>query len=139
MAEQQEFKDIEAIRAYFSKDQFATSCLGARVDSFDWDTNTAVVSMDLDERHQNAQGFVMGGVFFALADFALAIACNVSKTPSCSVSSSIQYMSRAKGARLIATARPDRDGHTMGYYTIDISDELGTPVARMIATAVHAR
>ena len=33
--------------------------------------------------------------------------------------------------RLIATADVDREGHTLGFYTAVVTDELGTLVAKM--------
>ncbi len=133
----QEFRDIEEIRAYFARDEMATKCLGAHVDAVDPATHEAVVSMTIDDRHHNGHGFVMGGVIFSLADFALAVCSNVGQEPTASVSSAIQYMSRARGARLIATARADKSGRTLGFYTVDVTDELGTHVARMTATCMR--
>lgn len=130
----QEFKDIEEIRAYFAEDQMATKCLGAYIDSYDWETGEVVVSMTVDDRHHNGHGFVMGGVFFTLADFALAICCNVNQERTASVASSINYMDRARGEKLIAKANADRSGRSMGFYTVDVYDELGTHIARVIST-----
>ena len=79
-------------------------------------------------------GNVMGGAIYTLADFALAVACNVSEKPTVSVSSTIEYLSTAKGSRLIATADANKSGRALGFYTIDVTDELQTPVARMVAT-----
>ena len=120
---------IEQIRAFFERDQFAHKCLGAVVDSYDPQTGAATVSMTIDDRHHNAQGFVMGGVLFSLSDFALAVATNMGQEASSSVSSAIQFMRRAKGERLIATA--------LTFFTIDVEDELGTHVCRMTATCMR--
>ena len=124
-----DFDSMELMREYFADDEFATKCLGATLDSFDYETGTATVSMTIDDRHHNAQGFVMGGVFFALADFALAVATNVS--------SAIQFMRRAKGERLIAKAYPDKLGRALTFFTVDVEDELGTHIARMTATCMR--
>ena len=131
------FTSIEEIREFFADDQFARKCLGATIDDFDFETSTATVSMTLDDRHHNAQGFVMGGVFFSLADYALAIACNVNQPPSASVASTIEHMRRARGSKLVAVASPDRTGKTLGFFTIDVFDELGTHVARMTSTIMR--
>ena len=130
-----DFKSIDIMREYFAGDEFATKCLGARIDSFE--PGRAVVSMDLDDRHHNAQGFVMGGVPFSLADFALAVCSNVDQPPSASVVNTIEYLRRAKGQRLIATCVADKAGRTLGFYTIDVHDELGTHVAKMTATVMR--
>ena len=132
-----EFDSAEVMREYFAHDEFATKCLGAHLDCFDESTGEATVSMTIDDRHHNAQGFVMGGVLFSLADFALAVATNVSQDPTASVSSAIQFMRRAKGDRLIATAHPDKLGRAMTYFTVDVHDGLGNHVARMTATCMR--
>ncbi len=92
-----DFDNIEDIRAYFADDEFARKCLGATIDDYDFETGIATVSMEIDDRHHNAQGFVMGGVFFSLADYALAVASNVNQSPSASTNSSIAHMRRVKG------------------------------------------
>ena len=68
---------------------------------------------------------------FTLADFAIAVASNLGRVPTFSVSCNIEFLSVAKGHRLIATADVDREGHTLGFYTAVVTDELGTLVAKM--------
>ncbi len=46
-------------------------------------------------------------------------------------------MKSCKGSRLIAVARPDRNGRRLGFYTVDVFDDLGTHCARMTATVMH--
>lgn len=127
--------DIEQLRAYFADDEFATKCLGAQVDSYE--PGRGVVSMTLDDRHHNAQGFVMGGVIMALCDFALAVVSNSNQTPGCSVNHSCDIMRRVKGERLIGTAVCTKEGRSLCFYEINIHDELGTHVARMNATVMR--
>ena len=127
---------MDDIRAFFAKDEFATKCLGATVDDYDFETGTATVSMKIDDRHHNAQGFVMGGVFFTLADFALAVACNVNRPPCSSVNSSISFMRRVKGDVLKAVAYPDKLGRNLSFFTIDLFDETDRLVARVGATVM---
>lgn len=54
----------------------------------------AVCEMVLDDKHRNAQGGVMGGAIFTLADFCLAVACNVDEQPAVSVSNTIEFQRR---------------------------------------------
>ena len=75
----QTMETLDQIREFFSNDRFASNCLGARIDSFDFETFEATVSMDVEERHLNGHDIVMGGVYFTLADFALAISSNVNQ------------------------------------------------------------
>lgn len=127
--------DIEAIREYFVGDQFATKCLGARIESYE--PNKGVVSMKLDDRHHNAQGFVMGGVIMSLCDFALAVASNSSEEPCCSINHNCEMLRRAKGEYLIGTACSTKEGRNLCFYDINVHDELGTHVAHMNATIMR--
>lgn len=132
-----DFKNIDEIRAYFADDEFANKCLGARIDDYDFETGVATASMTIDDRHHNAQGFVMGGVFFSLADYALAVSSNVNQPPSASTNASMAHMRRAKGSTLTAVASPDKLGRNLAFFTVDIFDEPGNLVARMSATVMR--
>ena len=57
----------------FMKDRFATEN-GAVIEEVD--DHYAKCSLKIEDRHRNAMGAVMGGVYFTLADFALAVASN---------------------------------------------------------------
>ena len=123
---------LEELRAFFAMDLWATDACGCRI--LEASRGHAVCEFDITPTHKNARGAVMGGAIFTLADFALAIASNVGEEPSVSVANTIEFMSAAKGERLIARAEADKSGRALGFYTIDVADELGTPVARMTAT-----
>lgn len=123
---------LEGLQAFFAKDLWATDACGCRI--LEAARGHAVCEFDITPLHKNARGAVMGGAIFTLADFALAIASNVGEEPSVSVSNTIEYLGVAKGKRLIACAEADKSGRSLGFYTIDVTDELGTPVARMTAT-----
>lgn len=123
---------LEEVRVCFAGDLFATEACGCRV--LEASRGHAVCEFDVTDVHRNAQGGVMGGAIFTLADFALAVACNVGEAPTVSVSNSIEFMSGCRGSRLVARAEADKSGRSLGFYTVDVSDELGTPVARMTAT-----
>ena len=117
---------IEEVRTLFANDRFATEACGCRV--LEASRGHAVCEFD------NAQGNVMGGAIFTLADFALAIACNIGEQPTVAVSNTIDYMNMAKGKKLIATCEVDKSGRSLGFYTVTVTDELGTAVAKMNAT-----
>lgn len=122
---------LEEVIEVFSGDKFATEACGCRV--VEASRGHAVCELDIEGKHLNAQGGVMGGAIFTLADFALAIGCNVGENPTVSVSNSIEYMTGAKGKKLIATCLSDKSGRTLGFYTVSVEDELGTKVAKMTA------
>ena len=47
----------------------------------------------------------------------------------------IRFFSPAKGEKLIATGSANKAGRTVGFYTVDITDDLGTNVAQFVCTA----
>ncbi|MBR1562760.1 MAG: PaaI family thioesterase [Ruminococcus sp.] len=118
--------NIEQVREFFSKDRFATEN-GAVIDEVREDY--ARVSLTIDERHKNAVGGVMGGVYFMLADFAFAVATNWQKPGTVSLSSDISFLSTPKGKRLIAETELIRKGRTTCCYNVMVRDDLGKPIA----------
>ena len=120
------------IEAYFNKDTFATEAAGCRI--VDAAPGSAVCEMELKPVHYNAMQNVMGGAIFTLADFALAVACNIGEHPTVSVTSTIEYLSTSKGTKLIAKAHVDRSGRTLGFYTVDVFDDAGVHIARVMST-----
>lgn len=133
----QQMDTLDQIREFFSHDRFASQCLEASVDNFDYETFEATVSMSIKDSHLNGHDIVMGGVYFTLADFALAVSCNVNQEPTTSINASINTMKACKGSKLIAIARPDRAGRRLGFYTVDVFDDLETHCARMVATVIR--
>ena len=102
------FSTIDEARAYFEGDRFAIEN-GVTLDAMgdDW----ARCSMPITPRHMNANGGVMGGAIFTLADFAAAVASNNVYCPTVTQQVSVNLLSNSRGSRLIATARCRRDGH----------------------------
>ena len=127
-----EHTPLDQIRAFFADDRFAYEACGCRI--VEASRGHAVTEFVVTARHRNAMGAVMGGAIFTLADYALAVACNMGEKPTVSVSNTIEFLSGARGDRLIATCDADKSGRSLGFYTVDVRDELGTHVARMSAT-----
>ena len=123
---------LEEIEAVFANDRFATEAAACRVVS--GEHGRAVCSMELADVHRNAMGNVMGGAIFTLADFALAICCNIGEEPTVSVDSSISFFRSTQGAALTATAVCDKPGRHLGFYTVTVEDDLGKQIAKMTAT-----
>lgn len=127
---------VEELEAFFTGDKFATQAAGCRI--IEGRRGHAVCEMELvRDVHYNAMGGVMGGAIFTLADFALAIACNIGEEPTVSVSNTIEFMNAAKGSKLIATCDADKSGRRLGFYTVDITDDTGRAVAKMCATCAR--
>ena len=123
---------IEEVRKLFGNDRFATEACGCRV--LEASRGHAVCAFDIAPIHLNAMGNVMGGAIFTLADFALAIACNMGEEPTVAVNNTIEYLNSTKGSTLIATCDADKSGRNLGCYTVEVKDDLDTPVAKMTAT-----
>ena len=124
-------KPSEKTIQMFMKDKFATDN-GAVIEEVD--DHYAKCSLRIEDRHRNAMGAVMGGVYFTLADFALAVASNWQKMENVSLNSEITYLTAAKGERLTAEAVCVKSGRTTGYYRIDVRDDLGNLTAAVTAT-----
>ena len=120
----------------FENDRFATEN-GAVIEEVD--DHYAKCSLVLGKRHRNAMGAVMGGVYFTLADFALAVASNWQEMGYVSLNSEITYLTPAKGEKLIAEAVCVKNGKTTGYYRIDVKDEFGNLAASATATTYRVR
>ena len=126
-----DFKTIEGARAYFSADRFATEN-GMTLDELD--DNHAVCSLVLSSRHKNAYGGVMGGAIFTLADFAFAALSNSREKVTVAQQVSINYLSAAKGERLVARASFRKDGRSSCVVNVDVTDDTGRDIAQFVGT-----
>ncbi|WP_232466253.1 MULTISPECIES: hydroxyphenylacetyl-CoA thioesterase PaaI [unclassified Diaminobutyricimonas] len=92
----------------------------------------AVVSMVVREDMTNGFEITHGGLVFALADTAFAIACNEDEKVTVAVGADITFMkSTTVGQRLTATAmRRALSGRT-GLYDVRVTDETGEVVAEV--------
>lgn len=125
------FANVEEAREFFSSDRFAVEN-GMYIDELG--EGWCRCSFDISERQTNANGKVMGGAIFTLADFAVAVAsCNL-HWPTVSQQANITFLKPAKGSRLSAMAKCRKDGRTICVYTVDVTDELGTDVAQLSLT-----
>ena len=124
-------KPTEETVKLFQNDRFATDN-GAVIEEVD--DHYAKCSLTVEDRHRNAMGAVMGGVYFTLADFALAVASNWQEMGSVSLNSEITYLTAAKGEKLTAEAVCVKKGRTTSYYRIDVKDSSGNLTAAVTAT-----
>ncbi len=123
-------EDLARVREYFKDDAYATHVTGIEITEVA--KRYAKVELDLDDRHRNAMGAVMGGVYFTMSDFAFAIASNFDSDPCVTLGSHITYLTPAKGQHLIAKAKCRKDGRRTCCYEVLIWDELDTEVATVI-------
>lgn len=123
---------LEEVQEAFSADKFATEACKCKV--LVAEKGHSICEFTIEDCHRNGFGAVMGGAIFTLADFALAIACNIGEAPTVSISNTIEYLNSSKGSKLIAECTVDKSGRRVGYYTVDVRDDLGKDIARMVAT-----
>lgn len=127
-----ETNSLEEIQAYFAQDKFAAQ---ARCSIVEARANHVICEMPITPDHLNANGTVMGGAMFTLADFTMAVISNLDNKPTVAIDCTIRFFSPAKGEKLIATGSTNKGGRSVGFYTVDIDDDLGTKVAQFVCTA----
>ena len=126
------FNSIDVARAYFENDRFAVEN-GMTIDAMG--DGWATCGFDITPSHRNANGGVMGGAIFTLADFAGAVAANNVHRPTVLQQMSGNFLSATRGARLSATARCLKDGRTTCVYNIEVTDDQGRQIAQFVATS----
>ncbi len=128
--------DLERAKEFFAADRYATEATGIEIVAVQ--KGYAKCKLVTSGIHHNAVGHVMGGVLFTLADFTFAVATNFdAATPTVTTSSTISYLTVAKGTVLYAESRVLRDGKRTCFYQIDVTDEDGTLVAAVTITGTH--
>ena len=125
------FHSLEDAKAFFVKDRFATENYMALESLTD---DGAVCTMEITNRHMNAEGHLMGGAILALADFTFAAASNNAHRPSVAQQVSLNFLNASKGKKLISTAVCVKSGRTSCVYRIEIKDDLGKDIAQAMFT-----
>lgn len=125
------FTSIEEARKYFEGDRFATEN-SMTLDELD--SSGATTSLALSSRHKNANGGVMGGAIFTLADFAFAALVNNIHRPTVAQQVSINYLAAPKGSKLFARATCLKSGRTSIVATVTVTDDTGRDIALFTGT-----
>ncbi len=122
--------DAEAaagIRPMMQRDR-ASAALGMRVDRDE--PGLAVVSMRVRDDMLNGFGITHGGLVFALADTAFAIACNEDERVTVAAGADIAFLkSTHLGQLLSATAVRRAVSGRSGLYDVTVTDETGDVIA----------
>ena len=126
---------LDEAREFFSGDVYATEVTGVKIDAVA--PMYAKCSLELNPKHYNAVGQVMGGVLFTLADFAFAVAANNSGPLTVTSVSQISFLSAVRGNKLIAETRLIKDGKRSCYFGIDITDDTGILVSTVSSNGMH--
>ena len=125
------FSSLQDARAYFSRDYFA---MDNKMTLEALTEDGAVCAMQVTERHQNAEGGLMGGAILALADFTFAAAANNAHHPTVAQQVSLNFLNASKGKKLVAAASCLKSGRTSCVYVIRIKDDLGRDIAQAMFT-----
>lgn len=126
------FESLDEAREFFKGDKFALTN-GMTIDEIGEDY--AICSMTVGENHLNANGTVMGGVYFTLADFAFAVSVNNVHKITVGMDSNITFLVPAKGNKLIAESRVLRTGKTTTFCEVKVKDGLDRLCAVFTGTA----
>lgn len=116
----------------FKNDLYATETTGIKIE--DVKNHYAKCSLNIEKKHLNAGGNVMGGAIFTLADFTFAIAANTEIFPTVSISSNINFINSLKGKSLIAEAKCIKSGKSTCHFTVEVKDDIGTDIANVSIT-----
>lgn len=129
---------LDEVKKFFSNDKYATETTGIEI--LEAGGGKSKIHLKLDQRHKNALGFVMGAVYFTMADFAFAVASNSDESNAyhaVTLSSTINMVNSAKSGDLFAEAVPIKDGRSTCFYQIDIYEIINDkkrPVATVQTT-----
>lgn len=124
--------DFAYTKEVFQNDIFATQTTGIKIVVID--DNYAKCELQIEKRHLNAMGVVMGGAIFTLADFTFAVASNSSELSTVSLSSQISYVNAAKCNKLVAEAKCVKQGRSACFYNVEVKDENGNLIATVSTT-----
>lgn len=125
------FSNIEEAREYFKGDKYAM-ITGVELEEFT--EEYSVASVTINDIHKNANGGVMGGAIFTLADFAFAVLSNQIHMPTVAQQVSINYLGAPKGNKLIAKAVCKKNGKSTTIINVDVTDDTGRDIAQFIGS-----
>ena len=126
------FKDAaDATEKFFRHDYFAADN-NMKIDLLD--DETCVCSMELDDRHKNATGHVMGGVIFTIADLAFAASANNIHNVTVTQQVSLNFLNGSRGSKLFAKTKIIKNGRMSCVINVDVTDDSGKLVAQYVGT-----
>lgn len=125
------FTSVQEAIEYFKNDKFAYNS-GMVLE--DLGEDFSLCSMELGEGHLNANGGIMGGVMFTLADLAFAALSNNIHRPTVAQQVSINYLAAPKGKTLKARAELIKSGRSSTIIQVKVTDETGREIALFTGT-----
>lgn len=127
--------DLEEAKDFFIKDRYAMVTTG--IDILEVGPKYAKCILNIDDRHPNVVGTVMGGAIFTLADFTYAVASNFKQGHAVSVNSSINFFRPGTGKYLTAESELVKDGKTIINYNVHVKDDQERLVAVVNITGMR--
>lgn len=116
----------QVVQGMLARDAFST-WMG--VELLECGVGVARLQMAVRPDMVNGFGVCHGGVTFALADSALAFACNSGEYVTVSIANSIRYPAPCRvGDRLTASARAVSTTARLGFYHVTVTTQDGTTV-----------
>ena len=125
------FSDTEEAARYFKGDKYAM-ITGVKLEELTDDHSVA--SLMLSDIHRNANGGIMGGAIFTLADFAFAVLSNNIHMPTVAQQVSVNYLGAPKGEKLFARAVCKKDGGRTTVINVDVTDDTGRDIAQFVGS-----
>ena len=123
-------KTLKQVRNQMYGDLYATEATGATIEEID-EAGRVHARLEIEPRHYNSAGRVMGGAIFTLADFAFASTIYANDMFSTAISCDIEYLSAGRGSCLTATGYIDKAGRSVIFGGADVYDETGKMIARL--------
>ena len=120
--------ELERTREFFKNDRFATENGMYIVDIGE---HYAKIGLKITDRHRNAVGGVMGGVYATIADFACAVAACRAGDPFVTADCRVECINAFRGTEIFAETKCVKSGRNLAYYDVDVTEDTG----RLIATA----
>ena len=128
---------LEEAKEFFSEDKYAVVTSGIEI--LEPGIGHSKVMMKIDGRHKNALGYVMGGAYFTIADFAFAVATNDKQNTTVTTTSTISYLKPCMTQIMYCEAKLIKDGKTTCFYLMEICDEDGKLCATVNTCGNHIK
>lgn len=123
---------LERAREFFRNDHYATDATGIIIEKAE--DGYSEISLEIDARHKNGIGQVMGAVYSTMVDFSFAIASNFDRPMTVTLQSSITFMNACRGSILYASCRRNNEGGRTCFYDVRVSDNKGTEIVQATVT-----
>lgn len=127
--------ELDEAKDFFIKDRYAMVTTG--IDILEVGPKYAKCILNIEERHLNVAGTVMGGAIFTLADFCYAVASNFKQGHAVSVNSTINFFRPGTGKYLTAESELVKEGKTIINYNINVKDDQERLVAVVNITGMR--